>query len=132
MRVHRTLTRSVLCTSVAGVVLAVATPAWAPEAPNDGIRQGWESTERDADRRLQLELQRRQFEHERRILWEQTAQARGPSNNGRLNNAVAECGNQVNLRAYAWDSPGGPRIEWYGGSGPVARAFKECVASREF
>jgi len=71
-------------------------------------------------------FQRRQVEHQQRMLWEQTAQVRGPSRNDMLNNAVSECGNQVNLRAYAWDTSTGPRIEWCG----ALLTAVSCVPSR--
>ena len=45
-------------------LLALATPAWAPMAPDPGFEQGWRSGEADSQRRHELELQRRQFEHE--------------------------------------------------------------------
>lgn len=108
-----------------GSLLAAATPAWAPVAPDPSFQSGFDA----ADRQYR---QQQQFEHERRMLWEQAAISRGPSRNAELNNAVAECGNQVNLRAYAWDAPGGPRVEWWGAPDRTVRAFKDCLSARGY
>ncbi len=115
----RTLLAALCC------LLAVATSAWAPEAPNPGVQSGFDAAD-------QQYRQQQQFEHERRMLWEQAALMRGPSRDARLNNAVSECGNQVNLRAYAWDTPNGPRIEWWGAPDRVVRAFKDCLAGQGY
>jgi hypothetical protein len=117
--------RGVRLLKILSGLLAVTTPAWAPEAPDRAFEEGARAAN-------QQYLQQRQFDHDRRMLWEQAAITRGPSSDARLNNAVSECGNQVNLRAYAWDSPGGPRIEWWGAADRIVRAFKDCLSVRGY
>ena len=137
----RTLSRILVCASVVGLLLAVATPAWAPEAPNPGFEQGWRSGEADAQRRHELELQRRQFEYERlleqeraanerRLEWERTARTRGPSRNQKLNEDVLICGNRAGLRVYAWDWPdGSAHLAWWNPTPENLPAFEDCLVS---
>jgi len=133
----RTLSRILVCASAVGLLLAVATPAWAPEAPNPGFEQGWRSGEADAQRRHELELQRRQFEYERRLNLERAEREhelqtsrREPSRDQKFNATIEACARQTGVRAYTWDEPNGRAASMWYGTKETGRAFNECLDAR--
>lgn len=118
-----------------GCLVAIATSALAQQARDPGIKsgfdaadrafeRGWRSGEAASQRRHELELQRRQFEHERFLQWEQDAMRRGPSRNQKFNEAVSTCAARLNSRAYTWDANGRPEFTSWG---PLGAPMNECV-----
>jgi hypothetical protein len=123
-------------TTLMALAFLIAASAPAQIVPNRAFEQGAAAADEYARQqqyqRYQPELQRRQFENERLLEWERTAQTRVPSRNHGPDSAVGECANGARLRAYSWDLPDGtPRIEWFGPENAV-RVFRDCLASRGY
>jgi C-terminal processing protease CtpA/Prc len=112
------------------LVLGLATSAWAPMAPDPGFESGVRAGEAASQRQHELELQRRQFEYQRFLQWEQTARMREPSRDRRFNDAVHECARRMNVTAYTWDANGTPRYEWWGD--PTVQRFDDCMAGQGY